>query len=373
MSQFTQRIFALKEAYAFGELEKRPYKARLLEEMLYQLRDLEKHWVIFSQWDAITSFHEEIRYHCHLEKLCVRLEETKRFLEDNSGPRIIKFICSEIHDLLQQQKRTKTALDPEVVKQIGGILTVTNSYFLSEFMELQLTSIGDLSPLLKEWTENLMDQYIGRYDGDSFQSLLQNTRSKNTEAIKKISESSSKFTQKIFSLEAGYLFGELKKRPYKKRLLQEMVFQLQELEDLWLKLHQWEGKRPFLGEIRYQQNLVRIVERLKEIQRFLETHSGPRIIRFVCSEIYDLITYQKSIYGEVKREMVVQIGSILTVMNSYFNTQILGFNLMTVEELSELLGEQVEEMMRKHTGKNRAESLQSLSQIKIRGGNGSHR
>ena len=171
MSQFIEKLFSFKEAYSFGKPPRKPLKKRLFEEMEFQLRDLETHWVELMKCGPNRNLDEEFAYQRHLERIYFRLEEIHRFLKTNNGPRIIRYICSEIQDLLDEHRLTKRPLPKELMEYAEVILAVMNSFFQPEVSVLHLTTTEEMSKQLKEMVENLLNRYSGKNREESLKSL----------------------------------------------------------------------------------------------------------------------------------------------------------------------------------------------------------
>ncbi len=171
MSKFTEHMFFSKDAYAFGKLEKKSFGERLPHELNYQLQNLEEHWVKLRKWQEFHSFKEEIKYQRLLERICFRLEEIDRFLKENKGPPIIRFVCGEIQDLMREQQLTESYLSQEIAEQVGIILTVMISYFLTSVADLHLITLEELAERLQEKVEQLMNRYTGKSREESLRSL----------------------------------------------------------------------------------------------------------------------------------------------------------------------------------------------------------
>ena len=152
------RVFSLKEAYAFRELPGKPLAQRLLHELTYQLRDLERRWIGLKpkQGEGERPLKEEIQYQRQMERILCRFEEISRFLKEYNGPEIIRYVCEEIYDLLQDKQFMEDSLSPEQGDQVSVIITVMNSYFLPEISALELITVEEVAQRLKEATVNLL-------------------------------------------------------------------------------------------------------------------------------------------------------------------------------------------------------------------------
>lgn len=173
MSTFTDRIFSFKESYEFEALPLLSLEDFLSNELVLQLQDLEEQWVQLDlrNWSSQRTFSEEIQYRCSLERICFRLEEIIRFLESNKGPRIIRYVCSEILDFLRECKLTNGSISQEKMKQVEHILVVMNSFFQPEVSKLHLTEQSEVANLLKQATENILNRFSGKNREESLRTL----------------------------------------------------------------------------------------------------------------------------------------------------------------------------------------------------------
>ena len=178
----------------------------------------------------------------------------------------------------------------------------------------------------------------------------------------------STFTDKIFSFKGAYEFESIPNLSLEEFLYNELLIQLQQLEELWvqLDLKKLSGSRTFSQEIMFRSHLEKIIFRLSETIRFLSQNGGPRIIYFVCSELRDFLNEQKLTKNSVTAENVKNIEHILIVMNSYFQPEISELKLITQAEMADRLKKAVEKLLNRFSGKNREESLESLSNPNIK-------
>ena len=172
MSQFTDRMFSFKEGYSFGTIEEKPREQRLHQELGYQLQDLENHWMQLNLWKEERSLKQEIHYQCALERILFRLEEIDRFLLANEGPKIIQYVCSEVHDLLQEQQQIGRSLNLEIKDQVEVILAVINCYLNEEISEVLSITVDVVAQRLKEATEKLLQRFTGKRRNENLQYLL---------------------------------------------------------------------------------------------------------------------------------------------------------------------------------------------------------
>ena len=159
----------------------------------------------------------------------------------------------------------------------------------------------------------------------------------------------SKFIEHIFSLKQAYAFGETPQLSLKDYFSQELGEQLGDLEQrlLEMAMERWEESVPLKKEIQYQRSLQRLEFRLQEILRFIERSSGPRIVLFVCSEIYDLIQEKKLLDSALGKEEIERISIILTVTNSYFRPEVVALRLTTLEEVAQRLQDAVKRLLKR--------------------------
>ncbi len=179
----------------------------------------------------------------------------------------------------------------------------------------------------------------------------------------------STFTDTMFSFKNAYEFDAMPDIPLDHYLSSELRCQLQDLEEHWVKMDEkkWGEKRTFSQEIIYQRSLERISFRLEELIRFLGNTNGPRIILFVCSEILDFLAEKRLMNHALSFDDIKQIEHILVVMNGFFLPEVANLKLMTQEDVSKHLKEAIEKLLDRYSGKNREESLKSLSKAKIEG------
>lgn len=173
----------------------------------------------------------------------------------------------------------------------------------------------------------------------------------------------STFTDRIFSFKGAYEFDSIPTISLEDYLSNELVIQLQNLEEQWvqLDLHKLSQNRTFSQEILYKSYLARIRYRLEEIIRFLVQNNGPRIIHFVCAELLDFLNEHEISNRSISAENVKNVEHILIVMNSFFQPEISQLKLTTQAEVADRLKKAVEKLLNRFSGKNREESLKSLS------------
>ncbi|PCI27423.1 MAG: hypothetical protein COB67_08540 [SAR324 cluster bacterium] len=164
MSTFQNYMFAFKDAYSFKLDTNKSVEEVLLQELIYQLSDLEDLWV------QLEVKKEDTRQY-HLNRIQFRLEEINRFLTDYSGPRIIRYICSEISDFLIEQEQQGKIIDPIMEQGVAHILVVMNGFFHPEVYPLQLTTIDEVAGHLKKSMEILLNRYTETDQQKSLQSL----------------------------------------------------------------------------------------------------------------------------------------------------------------------------------------------------------
>ncbi len=157
--KITERIFTAKGAYFFKTSEEDTLGDYLFRELVYQMQDMESLWFRLdpTNWGD-TSPTRHLKYRLSLEKILFRLQELIRFLKQNSGPKILEFVCSEIYDFVQEKIIMESALVKEEVDQVSVILTVMNTYFQPEVFELQASDVGVIATELKNAMEPLLDR-----------------------------------------------------------------------------------------------------------------------------------------------------------------------------------------------------------------------
>lgn len=161
MSKFTKAMFSVKKAYQFEDSGFQSLEQYFLNELVFQLQDLEAQWVRLDMknWRTELFLKQEIEYHRHLERVLFRLEEIIHFLSRCCGPRIIRYVCSEIYDLLREREMLGEPVLEEEIKQVELILVVMNSFFQPEVPKLNLMTIEELAEKLKMATEQLLSRY----------------------------------------------------------------------------------------------------------------------------------------------------------------------------------------------------------------------
>lgn len=171
------------------------------------------------------------------------------------------------------------------------------------------------------------------------------------------------FTDKMFSVEEAYQFEFKPEISLKEFLQNELATQLHQLEDQWVKLDllKLSGKRTIAQEIFYRSYLERVKFRLEDTIRFLNHINGPRIIQFVCSELLDFLNEYDISGKDLASFDVKNVEHILIVMNGYFQPEVSSLNLTTREEIAQNLKSAVEKLLNRFSGKNREESLKTLS------------
>ncbi len=151
MSKFIDNLFSLKDAYSFGELPEFTLRDHVIQELSYQLKNLELLWMSLDPelWNNAQAFYSNVKYQCCLERLSFRLSEILRVIESFHGPRIVRFVSSEIRDLIEEKRYMEHYFTPQEVDQVSIILTVMNSYFQAEVVELQLITREEIAEQLK--------------------------------------------------------------------------------------------------------------------------------------------------------------------------------------------------------------------------------
>jgi len=160
MSKFIDRVFSLEKAYSFEFTAVDSLQKYLFRELVYQLKDLEQRWMeLFPERKEKQTLRNKVtQYELCLEQISFRLKEITRFTETSSGPKIIRFICSEIYDLLQEKRILNQQWTSDEVSQISVIFTVLNSFFQEEVHDLDLISFEEISQRLKEAMQPLLNR-----------------------------------------------------------------------------------------------------------------------------------------------------------------------------------------------------------------------
>jgi len=173
MCTFTDKIFSFKGAYEFESIQEMTLEEYLYNELVTQLQKLEEQWVKLdlTKLSQKRTFSQEILYKTYLERIRYRLEDIKRFLAENNGPRIIHFVCSELLDFINEHDITNTAISEEDVKNVEHILIVMNSFFQPEVTKLQLTTQAEVADRLKKAVEKLLNRFSGKNREESLKSL----------------------------------------------------------------------------------------------------------------------------------------------------------------------------------------------------------
>jgi hypothetical protein len=178
----------------------------------------------------------------------------------------------------------------------------------------------------------------------------------------------STFTDRIFSFKGAYEFESIPAVSLEDYLSNELVTQLHNLEEQWVKLDlkKLSRDRTFSQEILYKTYLARIRYRLEETIRFLVQNNGPRIIHFVCAELLDFLNEYEITNRSLSAENVKNVEHILIVMNSFFQPEITQLKLTTQAEVTDRLKKAVEKLLNRFSGKNREESLKTLSNPQLK-------
>lgn len=173
MSTFTDKMFGFKGAYAFESIPDVSLEAYLYNELVIQLQQLESLWVKLDLLKLNTqrTFSQEITFRSHLERIRFRLEETIRFLNQNAGPRIIHFVCSELLDFINEHEITSQGITLDDIKNAEHVLIVMNSFFRPEVSTLDLTPQTEVVHRLKNGVEKLLNRFSGKNREESLRSL----------------------------------------------------------------------------------------------------------------------------------------------------------------------------------------------------------
>ncbi len=182
----------------------------------------------------------------------------------------------------------------------------------------------------------------------------------------------STFTDRIFSSKGAYEFESIPDLSLEAYLYNELVIQLRQLEEQWVKLdlQKLSNNRTFSQEIVYRSSLERVKFRLEETLRFLAQNNGPRIVHFVCSELLDFLNEHNITLQSLSAEDVKNVEHILIVMNSYIQPEIIKLKTISQTEIADRLKNAVEKLLNRFCGKNREESLKTLSTPSIKDSNG---
>ncbi|MGK5091889.1 hypothetical protein WDW89_07695 [Deltaproteobacteria bacterium TL4] len=155
MTSVIDRLLSTKISYAFQNIQDESFKAYLVQELLDQLNDLE------GKWRKIHYTEQVLEYRVQLERARFRLEEIKRFLLKNSGPKAVLFICGEIHDFVSLHLRSsepkKTKIPSQEQEQISQLITIISTYYFAKQAELDLVSIQDAAEQLKRFKARLLE------------------------------------------------------------------------------------------------------------------------------------------------------------------------------------------------------------------------
>ncbi|MBF0237947.1 MAG: hypothetical protein HQM12_09600 [SAR324 cluster bacterium] len=142
----------------------------------------------------------------------------------------------------------------------------------------------------------------------------------------------SQFLEQVFSYEKAYVFD---KPPSVDRFLwEELSFQLKDLEKRWISLYANQAGIITKGTLSQRESLLMILFRFEEIFRFVRNSTGPRIIHFVCSELYDLIREKFTFNKEMTIEEIDRVAITLAIVNSFLQDEVLEINQMSFEEVS---------------------------------------
>ncbi|MCG8337385.1 MAG: hypothetical protein MJE63_23025 [Proteobacteria bacterium] len=182
----------------------------------------------------------------------------------------------------------------------------------------------------------------------------------------------STFTDKIFSFKSAYEFESIPDLTLEDYLYKELVYQLQQLEEQWVKLDLEKlGKnRTFSQEIKYRSSLEIIRFRLEETLRFLSQNNGPRIVHFVISELLDFLNELGITQQSLSAEDLKNVEHILIVMNSFIQPEVFKLKSISQSEVAERLKDAVEKLLNRFSGKNREESLKTLKTSSVKESNG---
>lgn len=146
------------------------------------------------------------------------------------------------------------------------------------------------------------------------------------------------FTKKMFQSESGYKFtqGSEDLIDY---CVEELMFQLYDLERLWESVNpeKWKNPIPYQYAIKYQRMIESILFRLKEVIRFIRTTNGPSIVRFVCTELLDIVRQIEIREKFFTKKEYDQIGIVLTSTTICFQKDLIDFGVVSQKQVAQEL------------------------------------
>ena len=150
------KFFESKNAYIFKKNEQ-VSNEYLIEELSQQLRDLEVMWLRLpptaGEENTLT-----LENRLLLNNITFRLKEINRFLKKNNGPKIIELVCTEIGDFIAEKLVRQTILTKEECQQVAVILSVMNTYFQPEMLQMEIVDIETISKDLKQAVNVLLER-----------------------------------------------------------------------------------------------------------------------------------------------------------------------------------------------------------------------
>lgn len=161
MPHLSDRFFTMKNAYRFGEQEEGMTLEKFFwDELVFQLGDLEQLWVRFdmSHQHALDTNTVHEQYHQEIERVIFRLKEIARFISKTQGPKIVKFICTEVNDFIEASQLLEKRIEHGDVLQISVVFTVLNLCFHPEIFELNQDNVDGISQRLKDAVMPLLDR-----------------------------------------------------------------------------------------------------------------------------------------------------------------------------------------------------------------------
>ncbi|MBF0350395.1 MAG: hypothetical protein HQM11_05155 [SAR324 cluster bacterium] len=161
MKSLIDKAFSLKIAYFFQNIANEELRNYFYQELHRQLTDLEKIWSSIEYFDDQQLNSQELEdYQYKIERLLFRLEEIQYFIETTTGPAIVKFICSEIGNLVSEKRFLGTKWTAEEKESIGVVFTVMNTFYLPEVMDLTVHTVDDVSKALRTAMQPLLTDIL---------------------------------------------------------------------------------------------------------------------------------------------------------------------------------------------------------------------
>ena len=147
----------------------------------------------------------------------------------------------------------------------------------------------------------------------------------------------SHFIDNLFSHKNAYIFQKPFPHDLKEYLWNELIHQLNDVESRWLVL--CDENEPLSQEelTQYKIRVELLLFRLKEIERFLKNSAGPKIILFVCGELYDFIQERFRYDKLFTSDDSDRVAALLAIMISFFSADVMEISQLTFEEVTEQL------------------------------------